>query len=50
LINNSASIYQAQQPLGHYNILMTERYTRLFSNMLKERVNIIADSLDFDLI
>jgi len=50
LINNSASIYEAQQLLGHYNILMTERYTRLFSNTLQERGDIIADSLDFNLI
>ena len=38
LINNGASIY------------MTERYARLFPNTLQERVDIIADTLDFDLI
>ena len=50
LINNGASIYEVQQLLGHYNISMTERYARLFPNTLQERVDIIADSLDFDLI
>tara|TARA_B110000090_G_scaffold121928_1_gene135220 strand:- start:803 stop:1762 length:960 start_codon:yes stop_codon:yes gene_type:complete len=50
LINNGASIYEVQQLLGHYNISMTERYARLFPNTLQERVDIIADTLDFDLI
>jgi integrase len=49
-INNGASIYEVQQLLGHYNISMTERYARLFPNTLQERVDIIADTLDFDLI
>ena len=50
LINNGASIYEVQQLLGHYNISMTERYARLFPNTLQERVDIIADTLDFDLL
>ena len=50
LINNGASIYEVQQLLGHYNISMTERYARLFPNTLQERLDIIADTLDFDLI
>jgi len=31
-------------------MITTERYARLFPNTLQERVDIIADSLDFDLI
>ena len=50
LINSGASIYEVQQLLGHYNISMTERYAHLFPNTLQERLDIIADSLDFDLI
>ena len=29
---------------------MTERYTRLFPNTLQDRVDIVAESLDFDRI
>ena len=50
LINNGASIYEVQQLLGHYNISMTERYVRLFPNTLQDRVDIVAESLDFDRI
>jgi integrase len=50
LINNGASIYEVQQLLGHYNISMTERYARLFPNTLQDRVDIVAESLDFDRI
>ena len=50
LINNGASIYEVQQLLGHYNISMTERYARFFPNTLQDRVDIVADSLDFDRI
>ena len=49
-VDDGASIYEAQQLLGHYSISMTERYARLFPNTLQERVDIIADSLDFYLI
>jgi integrase len=50
LINNGASIYEVQQLLGHYHISMTERYAQLFPNTLKERVNIIASTVDIDRI
>jgi site-specific recombinase XerD len=50
LINNGASIYEVQQLLGHYNISMTERYVLLFPNTLQDRVDIVAESLDFDRI
>ena len=50
LINNGASIYEVQQLLGHYNISMTERYARLFPNTLQDRVDIVAESFDFDRI
>ena len=50
LINNGASIYEVQQLLGNYNISMTERYARLFPNTLQDRVDIVAESLDFDRI
>jgi site-specific recombinase XerD len=50
LINNGASIYEVQQLLGHYYISMTERYVRLFPNTLQDRVDIVAESLDFDRI
>ena len=49
-VGTPLTIYEAQQLLGHYNISMTERYAHLFSNTLQERLDIIADSLDFDLI
>jgi site-specific recombinase XerD len=48
LINNGASIYEVQQLLGHYHISMTERYAQLFPNTLKDRVNIIASTVDVD--
>ena len=50
LINNGASIYEVQQLLGHYHISMTERYAQLFPNTLKDRVNIIASTIDIDVI
>ena len=50
LINNGASIYEVQQLLGHYHISMTERYAQLFPNTLKDRVNIIASTIDMDVI
>ena len=50
LINNGASIYEVQQLLGHYHISMTERYAQLFPNTLKDRVNIIASTVDIDRI
>lgn len=48
LINNGASIYEVQQLLGHHHISMTERYAQLFPNTLKDRVNIIASTVDLD--
>ena len=50
LINNGASIYEVRQLLGHYHISMTERYAQLFPNTLKDRVNIIASTIDMDVI
>ena len=50
LINNGASIYEVQQLLGHYNISMTERYAHLFPNTLQDRVDIVAESSEFDRI
>ena len=45
LINNGASIYEVQKLLGHHHVSMTERYAHLFPNTLKDRTEIIADSL-----
>jgi site-specific recombinase XerD len=33
--------------LGHHHISMTERYAHLFPNTLSDRVEIIADTIDW---
>ena len=47
LVNNGATIYEVQKLLGHHHISMTERYAHLFPNTLSDRVEIIADTIDW---
>ena len=47
LINNGASIYEVQKLLGHSDISMTERYAHLFPNTLKDRVGIVAQTINW---
>ncbi len=47
LVNNGATIYEVQKLLGHHHISMTERYAHLFPNTLSDRVEIIAQAIDW---